>query len=125
LGDVGDVEHAERDRDADADRGVEAAEQDAGDDRVDQQIERDHDLTAATGNGHLARRNAARLSATWQLPPRRCLRDRAGGPATLDQHRRALLSAMVRPGRLSADGRGAILAGDAARRLNSPEGTRI
>ena len=42
LRDIGDIEHAERDRDADSDRGIEAAEQDPGDDRVDQQIERDH-----------------------------------------------------------------------------------
>ncbi len=52
LGDVGDVEHAERDRDADADRRIEAAEQDAGDDRVDQQIERNAHRSAA-GNSAL------------------------------------------------------------------------
>src|SRR6266446_3651499 len=55
------------------------------------------------------------------LPPRRCLRDRAGRPAALDQHRQALLSGMVWPGRLSAGGRGAILAGDAAWLRNSPK----
>ena len=39
MRDVDDVENAERDRDADRHRGVESAEQEAGDQRVDQQIE--------------------------------------------------------------------------------------
>jgi hypothetical protein len=39
MGDVDDVEDAERDRHADRHGGVESAEQDAGDYRVDQQIE--------------------------------------------------------------------------------------
>jgi uncharacterized protein GlcG (DUF336 family) len=46
-------------------------------------------------------------------------RDRAGRTLALDQHRQALLSAMLGPGRLSADGRGAILGGDAAWLRNS------
>jgi hypothetical protein len=39
MRDVDDVEHAERDRDADRHRDVEAAKQNAGDDRVDQQFD--------------------------------------------------------------------------------------
>ena len=39
MRDVDDVEHAERNRDADRHGGVEAAEQKAGDDRIDQQFE--------------------------------------------------------------------------------------
>ena len=38
---IGDVEHAKRDRDADTHRGVETAQQQPGDDGVDQQLERD------------------------------------------------------------------------------------
>ena len=38
MRDVDDVEHAERDRHAGGDGGVEAAEQKPGDNRVDQQI---------------------------------------------------------------------------------------
>jgi hypothetical protein len=47
MGDVDDVEHAERDRHADRDRGIKAAEQKPGDDRVDQEAERNlHDRLA-------------------------------------------------------------------------------
>ena len=39
MRDVDDVEHAERDRDAGGDGGVETAEQQPGDDRIDQEID--------------------------------------------------------------------------------------
>src|SRR5439155_4130180 len=39
LGNIGDVEHAEGNLDADRHRGVKAAEQDPGDDRIDEKIE--------------------------------------------------------------------------------------
>ena len=38
MRDIDDVEHAERDRDAGGDRGIKAAEQKPGGDRVDQEI---------------------------------------------------------------------------------------
>ena len=37
--DIDDVEHTERDRHADRDRGVKAPEQNTGDDRIDRQVE--------------------------------------------------------------------------------------
>ena len=39
MRDIDDVEHAEGDRNAGGDGGIEAAEHQAGDDRVDQKIE--------------------------------------------------------------------------------------
>ena len=100
LRDVGDVEHAERDRHPDADRGVKAAEQDAGDDRVDEKFE------------HRGRRGPAALAAAARARQqgRRDLVARGRSPhagfplgarsavpiehlGALDQHRRLLLSA--------------------------------
>ena len=49
MGDVDDVEHAEGDRDADRDGGIEAAEQQPGDDGVDQQISHDGQISPRAG----------------------------------------------------------------------------
>ena len=45
--DIDDVEHAEGDRHADRHRGIKPAEQQAGDDRVDRQVERNLHATSA------------------------------------------------------------------------------
>ena len=76
LRDIGDVEHAEGDRDPDRHRGVKPAQQDAGDDRVDQQVERNRhgvpgSAPAARRPGSARRRfGGARSKATCCSPLR-------------------------------------------------------
>jgi hypothetical protein len=42
MRDVYDIEHAKGDGHTDCDRGIKAAEQEAGDDCIDREIDRDH-----------------------------------------------------------------------------------
>jgi hypothetical protein len=83
VGNVDDVEHAEGDRHADRDRGVEAAEQQPGDDRVDREVERDHPVGRArrmTAGAHPARTSDRSIRGS-PLGRARSTRD------TLEQHR--------------------------------------
>ena len=50
MRDIDDVEHAERDRHAGGDRCVESAEHQAGDDRIDQEIEFHAGFNRRVGN---------------------------------------------------------------------------
>ena len=81
VGDIDDVEHAEGDRHANCDRGIEAAEQEPGDDRVDRQVERDH-----------PRRRPAAASdrIVSRFPPRRCNNRAASTPSVKALSRRTL-----------------------------------
>ncbi len=73
MRDVDDVEHAEGDRDADRDGGVEAAEQHAGDDGVEQKVHGD------AHGGSTGPRWCGSACATHRRPPGRTLVHRCGG----------------------------------------------